>query len=112
MKILIINTQNKNVAKDMLIRAAIKTGKQCVEMEEEVLIEDYLVKFKEKESTLISSDLFLFDRKLPEPQFKNIEPVLEPTIPKQKRLYYKKQSKFVNDKLKMNQNYNSRRRYQ
>lgn len=60
MKIGYINTQNKKVVKDTLIKTLIKLGMQYVEMEDEVLIEcDYLIRFVEKEN--ICNNLNLID---------------------------------------------------
>lgn len=111
MKIIVINTQNKSIAKEMLIRIIINLGKQYIEMKEEILLEDCLIKFNEIEDLLMSNNFFLFDKE--EPMFvgENEILTLNGSVPKQKKLDYKKQSKLVNEKLKMNQNYNNRRRY-
>lgn len=61
MKIVCIKTDNKIVAKDMLIKAAIKAGMQYVEMEDEVLIDgNTLVRFKRKEEVNSSSSVLFF----------------------------------------------------
>lgn len=111
MQILIIHTQNRLVAKEIIIRTAIKSGMQYVEMEDEILVEDYLFRIKEKENTVTSSHLFLEKEKDVEFVPFNKTQQIDKNIPQQKKLYLKKQSNFVNEKLKMNQNYNNRRRY-
>lgn len=56
MKILYINTSNIKVAREMIIRTAIKEGMKYVEMEDEVLINtDILVRIISKEFQIICS---------------------------------------------------------
>ena len=113
MQILIINTQNKLIVRDIFIKAAIKAGMQYVEMENEILIDGCcLIKIKEKEIVKTNFDLFILEKEDRDFRgFVDINSELklekEKIFSKQKKHDYKKQSKLVNDKLK---HYNNRRR--
>lgn len=110
MKIVCINTDNKIVAKDMLIKAAIKSGMQYVEMEDEVLIDgNTLVRFKRKEEVNSSSSVLFFERAetlIPHIPVFSIRKYIKDND--KYRIDFKKESRIVKQKIKANQCYKKR----
>jgi len=112
-----INTSNKSIAKDTLIRTLIKLEMQYVEMEDEVLIEcDYLIRFVEKEE--VYNNLSLIDVLSKPYSFKDftldidVSPLgISSDFHKLKKNDLKKESKRVNALVKTKQYSNVRRRY-
>ena len=118
MNVVYINTQDKRVAKDMLIKAAIKLGFQYVEMENEVIIEyNYLFRFLEKEDVhLINQNVIdiLSKNPLAENPYVLIDESSisfnkKDDFPKFKKNDYKLESKRLNSKIKTKINYNRRK---
>ena len=109
MKIGYINTSDKSIAKDTLIRTLIKLEMQYVEMEDEVLIEcDYLIRFVEKEE--VYDNLSLIDILSKPYSFKDFTLDMEVSslsinsdFPKLKKNTLKKESKRVNALVKTKQ---------
>lgn len=115
MKIAYINTQNKIITKDTIIRASIKAGMQYVEMENEILIEGvYLLRIIEKEDICFNGfPILLSENNL---DFKDCcylenEFIIDstPSFDGFKKSDYKKESKRVNKLVKTNQYYNRRK---
>lgn len=119
MNVVYINTQDKKVAKDMLIKMAIKLGFHYVEMENEVIIEyDYLFRFVEKEEIYLFNPDFIgiLDDSLKFSDFKcdDAEPIYfdkKFDFLKLNKNDYKMESRKIKSKVKTKINYN-RRRYQ
>lgn len=115
MKIAYINTQNKIVAKDMLIRTAIKLGLQYIEMPDEVIIDGtHLFRFVEKEEIHVNYGLIDilskhldFSEIIIDNNF--ISTSKEYDFLRFKKNDYKLQSKQVKNKIKTKVNYNRRK---
>ena len=119
MEVIYLNTQNILVAKDMLIRAAIKAGLQYVEMENEVIIEyNYLFRFICKEKIcFINQDIInILNDKLKPSEYKIIDDFDNnisfrdcDSFTKFKKNDYKMESKRIKSKIKTKIDY--RRKY-
>lgn len=116
MNIIYINTSNKGIAKDRLIKGTIKAGMQYIEMEDELLIDgNYLVRFLEKKLAFMDENLVSFREEnincffADEVNFKDIS--LPLSFSKIKKSDYKRESKKVNGLVKTKQYSNIRRRY-
>lgn len=115
MKIAYINTQNKIVAKDMLIRTAIKLGLQYIEMPDEVIIDGtHLFRFLEKEEIHVNYGLIDILSKHSDFSELTIDNNFISTdngydFSRFKKNDYKLQSKQVKSKIKTKVNYNRRK---
>lgn len=120
MEIIYISTRNVSVAKEMLVRAAIKAGMNYVDMGNEIIIEyNYLFRIilKEKISAYTSlidvsmlrdfntRDYYL-DHYI---NSDNLSFKYQNDIPKVTKNDYKRESKKVNNMVKTKQQYNRRR---
>ena len=115
-----IYTKNVSVAKEMLVKSAIKAGMNYVEMENEIIIKyDYLFRIVPKEKvsardTLIDVNMlknfnmcdYYLDHYI---DSDNISFKYQPDIPKVTKNDYKRESKKVNSMVKTKQQYNRRR---
>lgn len=120
MKIIYISTRNVSVAKEMLIRTAIKAGMNYVEMENEIIIEyDYLFRIISKEKISAHTSLvdvsilrdfntrdYYLDHYI---DSDNLSYKYQNDIPKVTKNDYKRESKKVNSMVKTKQQYNRRR---
>ena len=117
MKIGYINTNNKSIAKDTLIRNLIRLEMQYVEMEDEVLIEcDYLIRFVEKEDVFDSLNLIeILNNPCSFKEFSLDTEVsslgINSDFPRLRKNNYKRESRRVNTLVKTKQYSNVRRRY-
>ena len=116
MKILYVNTSNKEIVKDAIIRTAIKEGMQYIEMENEVLVEGrYLFKVVEKCIADINNIVNSFaehknsiDIYFSEPE-ENSQYFKSNSFTRLKKYDYKKESNRVNTILKTKKYYNRRK---
>lgn len=108
MKIIYINTSNKKVTRNMIIRKAIESHMQYVEMEDEVLINtDVIFRIIENISTYYSEcivDCLKDEKKECIPLIDNfyLKENISKTYTKNNKKQQKLQSQYVKNKIKQN----------